>query len=283
MKCDELIEFWLEYVQKNCSRHHKKAVRGVAKNYFKPLRKLPYDSVTREIIRDLYEKGKWGSPNTANRNLMLLKSMFNLAIKEGLIPYNPIDKMPMFRQPRTYKYVPSQEDVEKIAKELPPNLRDIYDGYRYTGAREAELRNLKWVDVKFDQNEIILYTRKKRDRNWTAQPVTIVPELMEILRRREGGTIYVFGEPEKMPPQKLGYWIKKVCRRKGIKPFTTHALRHYAAHTMAERGAPTELVQRVLRHEDIKTTQKYLNGLRTAHEAAKYLSDTIYSTSANNS
>ena len=271
----ELASKWLAYIHKDCSEEHATACDSVYTNHFSPFYNTPCEDISRGLVWGLYESGAWGTPNSGNRNLMLLKGSLNYGVKWGHIEKNPIDKMPKFKQAKSRKYVPPKDHVERIAKVFPQEIRDIYDGYRYTGARPSELRRLTWEHVDLDKNEIILHTRKKRTRDWTGQPVTIAPELRDILtrRKRDGGSSYVFGKDGRQPPDTLNRSIAKACSIEGIPRFTPHALRHYAAHKMAEMGAPTELIQRVLRHEDIKTTQHYLQGLTTAHEAGRYLSD----------
>ena len=61
-----------------------------------------------------------------------------------------------------------------------------------------------------------------------------------------------------------------LCKRAGVKPFGFHALRRFVASYLVDRGKSMKIIQRVLRHKNVSTTERYVhllnNDLRDVYE-----------------
>ena len=122
-----------------------------------------------------------------------------------------------------------------------------------TGMRRGELGNLKVKDVNLDKQRI--YVRGgKGDKD---RVIPIHPDLVDGLSRLiegKAGEVSVFGLKPRSITNKFRHWAKKA----GVN-LHTHSFRHYFATTLVERGANIRVVQELLGHSSLATTQVYLS------------------------
>jgi integrase len=58
-----------------------------------------------------------------------------------------------------------------------------------------------------------------------------------------------------------GHFMRKICIRAGVKPFDFHSLRHLSAVILYKAGEPVSKIQKILRHQNATTTNRYLASL----------------------
>ena len=81
-------------------------------------------------------------------------------------------------------------------------------------------------------------------------------------KEEQGGGEFVFPNPETGRPWfERGKWMRRLCRKAGVKPFGIHAIRHLTASILADSGEPIAKIQRILRHKRQATTERYLHQL----------------------
>jgi integrase len=177
-----------------------------------------------------------------------------------------------------------------------PHLRDVIVTALAGAMRIGEILSLQWKQVRFLQNEIYLpggKTKSKRDR---IVPITIKPELHEILKRRQEGTVegphgrqtfkfgpehYVFGDEAGRQIKNIKTaWANCVLKAHGVEPerarrggsltaaclrrlaeidLHIHDLRHECASRLYfDQGWTIYDVSILLGHADVKTTERYL-------------------------
>ena len=113
------------------------------------------------VERFLRERRKV-SPLTANKEIRYLRATFNYGRKKNLIKANPAEGIDFFPVEKKFKYIPSDEDINKVIAVADPNTQDYLWSIRETMARVNEINRLRWSDVLFKERAVILYTRKKR-------------------------------------------------------------------------------------------------------------------------
>lgn len=145
--------------------------------------------------------------------------------------------------------------------------------FLHTAGRKAEIFNLKWDDIDFSRSFITLWTAK---RSGAKEPDTfpLTRELKaELLKWREIRPVkseYVFvvigednftkdfyGKPFKARQR----FMKKMCKRAGVKHFGFHAIRHLTATELYHKGEPEAVIQAMMRHKNATTTARYLKSL----------------------
>ena len=250
----------------------------------------PYASVkllrgiTHKIIKDFQSyKHEDCRKRTVYNNINGLKKMFNWAVEEKYIAFNPLDGIKnhskkSVEKERDKPVVLTLEEFDKLStytKEHYPHLYALYMVFMYTGARKREIYSLQWRDIDF-QNKRIQIRRKEGFAPKTEEKdMPIHNKLAEILKEipRGGDYDYVFldnnGIPYMFPDKekKKGIYeshlpnrsLHKIAKAIGKPEFRKiHWLRHSFA-TIIARKYGMKFAQVLLGHTDIETTQKYIH------------------------
>jgi integrase/recombinase XerD len=274
----ELIEEFLSYIS---------VERGMADNtlasykrdlskffdFLKTRRAEPVDKITRQMITSfmMAEKDRGLSSNSISRELACIKSFFKFLVRENRIKENVAG---IIESPKLWKKLPSALNLDEVEDLLnSPNLRDFMEirdkaclELMYaTGMRVSELVNLKMDDLNMDvgfvkcfgkgsKERIVPFGKKAREGILRyidkSRPKFLKNKVSNFLFLRRGGK----------PMSRQTFWkiIKKYVRQAGIKKrVTPHSLRHSFATHILERGADLRVVQEMLGHADISTTQIY--------------------------
>ena len=165
------------------------------------------------------------------------------------------------KRPHLLPEIVTDEDVEKLKdtirnhhswKSSIANDLAIIETLSKTGMRRAELANLIVGDVNLNKCRVLVHGKGNKDR--------VIPfgaELCEILTEICQGKAEderVFG----MNKRSLGVKIHKWAVKAGVN-LHTHSFRHYFASKLVERGANVRVVQELLGHSSLATTQVYLS------------------------
>lgn len=101
------------------------------------------------------------SGSTVNRELALLKRMFNLAIDWELFrDLNPVRKVKFFKEFNTGTRVVNPEEEEKLLRNAAPYLQDLIRFALNTGLRTGEIFILRWSNVDFEKNILNVFAPK---------------------------------------------------------------------------------------------------------------------------
>ena len=260
-------ELAVDYLKKLNTYHTKawaKQVRWKLNRYFKTLFELEADSITAQAIQrillDLNGKKK---PATLNEYRKILNAIFNLAIKNNLISDNPIKYLPPFPEDDTPKYIPPEGDFLKVLQAATPDQRAHLLFLKNTMCRIGASRNATWSDVNFEERWVTLKTRKKRGGSERRWKVPLNSELIKVLTelKQRSTSEYIFPNKDNNHQKQYPRYLRGLCKQAGVKPFTFHCIRHFAATVAANRNAPLTAIQTILGHEDIATTSIYLQSL----------------------
>lgn len=209
---------------------------------------------------------------SANKYLVEIVSVFNWLIKEEKYKYaNPAANINRFPTKKYVRYIPTKEDIDKVLDVAEGWQKDFVTMLYHTAARLSEIRLLKWEDVDLNRGTLTLWTSKRKGGNMESRTQAATKTVLEILYRRKAlsspDDIYVFTNPHTGkryhkntgPVREL---FKKLCDKAGVKLFTAHCLRHYiATHLTETNRIGIRETQRLLGHQNISTTEKYLQEL----------------------
>ncbi len=230
--------------------------------------------VRRDILDFLMEgKQKGLAASSLARRLVAIKVFFRHLSREGLLATNVADAMD---SPRLWKILPptlSKEEVERLLSAPNVNrvrgLRDraILETFYATGLRVSELVALTLDSLHFDSEYIRCVGKGNKERVVPigGKAMAAVQAWLErgrpaYVSRGEGGSRAVFLSRLGQSLSRITVWrhIRAYARQVGIrKDISPHMLRHsFASHLLAN-GASLRIIQEMLGHADISTTQIY--------------------------
>ncbi len=231
------------------------------------------NDVSRDDIVDylMEERDRGLSVNSISRRLVAIKVYFTFLHREGLLGKNITDVM---ESPRLWKVLPSmltQREVERLLavpqEDTKFGVRDraILELLYATGMRVSELCDLKLDDVHFDEEYIRCRGKGSKVRvvpfgEQARESLNVYLTESRPLLETRGISLYVFLTYRGKPFSRKGLWrlVKDYARKASIdKTVSPHTLRHsFASHLLAN-GAPLRVIQEMLGHADIATTQVY--------------------------
>jgi len=236
-----------------------------------------WSQVTREHIAAYLIEMREGlayRPTTIARKLAALKSFFRYMQSScANLSTNPIQDMDI---PRAQKELPQILSIDQINclfnqvhADTPGELRDLAMLHMLsaTGMRASELISLDLHDFDADQATILCPGRNGQTRRERLLPLSnVVIETMQrylergrprLLRYENEQSLFLNHHGQRLTRQ--GFWliIKGYARQAGITSITPHMLRHSFATLMLQGGMEMRLVQELLGHAHISTTQIY--------------------------
>jgi len=232
------------------------------------------DEITPLMIEEFRAKRlKEVKKSTTNRDLALLKRMFNLAIEWGYCEKNPVRKVKLFPERENLKErILTEEEELRLLANSAEHLRPILVTALNTGMRLGEILNLKWENVVLKERIIVLRKTKSKKQRIIPINQVLYDELLR-LRLRSGKSSYVFVNPENRKPLKsVKKAFKGAIRRAGIENLRFHDLRHTFATRLLQKGVDVETVKELLGHYSIRVTQRYLHSnLKVKKDAVEKL------------
>ncbi len=226
-------------------------------------------------------------PSTANRRLATLRRYYAWALRHQRVAADPCLNMVAARQPLRVPKALSESQVEALlqapALHTPRGLRDraMLELLYATGLRVSELVGIAALDVSLSDGVVrVVQGKGGKDRlvplgaeaaHWLqrylteARPALVGP--------RASVALFVTARAAAMTRQSFWLLIKKYAVIAGVRaPLSPHVLRHAFATHLLNHGADLRVVQMLLGHADISTTQIYthvarerLKSLHAAH------------------
>ncbi|OGD15069.1 MAG: tyrosine recombinase XerC [Candidatus Aminicenantes bacterium RBG_16_63_14] len=272
----EIAEF-LSFLrhEKNVSPHtlagYERDLRQVAA-YLKE-REVRWDKagnvVLRGFLAELHEKKR--KKTTIGRKLAALRSFYDFCVRKKWIAENPAR---ILATPRPEKRVPSFLSEDETAELLdlprsgrPLDLRDkaILELFYASGIRVSELVGIETGDLHFGERLVRVRGKGKKER--------IVPfggkarEALEDYSRArprlmEGAAgeaaFFLNYRGERLTTRSVQRMVHKCIRRTAVaRKISPHSLRHSFASHLLGRGADLRVIQELLGHASLATTQKY--------------------------
>ena len=213
---------------------------------------------------------------SANRRLAVLRRYYQMALRQNRIAVDPCLRMRSARQPPRFPKTLSEAQVEALLAapdvNTPLGLRDrtMLELMYASGLRVSELVLLKSMEV--GMNEGVLRITGKGDktrlvpfgdeaRGWIERYLAEARGV--ILNGQTDDALFVTGRGGAMTRQMFWILIKKYALKADIQaPLSPHTMRHAFATHLLNHGADLRVVQLLLGHADISTTQIYTHVAR---------------------
>lgn len=226
----------------------------------------------RGFLARLHKKNK---KSTVARKMAALRSCFGYAQKKGWILENPIAQV---RTPKVEKTIPpflSEKEVETLLSEPVTDalleLRDqaFLELFYASGLRLSELTHLDWSSLDFSLGLVRVLGKGGKERivpvgrkamgslNKYQQALTGAQKRSEIkIKNQQAIFLNRFGE--RVSDRTIARRLKRRVVGENLSPtISPHALRHSFATHLLNAGADLRVVQELLGHTSLSTTQKY--------------------------
>ena len=234
------------------------------------------------ISRGLAEGAK---TSTAARRLSGLRRFYRYLLREGVIREDPTLQIDSPRLPRRLPDSLSEEDVDALLSEpdasVPIELRDkaMMEILYGCGLRVSELTEVRVDQVNLRQGVVRITGKGDKERlvplgeeavDWLVQYMREARG--ELLKGRPSDALFPGNRPVAMTRQTFWHRIRHYALRAGIrKHLSPHTLRHAFATHLLNHGADLRVVQMLLGHSDLSTTQIYTHvarqRLQSLHQA----------------
>lgn len=267
---DKNIKFYLEYL-----KYERRVSDNTVESYGENLKKLTQNinkdilSLTTSDIRMILNNMET-SPKTKAHYLSVLNSFYNYMIFNGIIKNNPCSGIKL---PKLEKKLPNYLTIEEIDKLLDIKLIKPID-YRNkamlevlfaTGTRISELINLTLNQIDYNECIIRVLGKGKKDRiipigNTAMEYLKLYINEYRgfILKTKNSEYVFINKNGTKISRQGFFKILKKLVKEAGIeKDVSPHTLRHSFATYLLNNGADLRIIQELLGHENLVTTEIY--------------------------
>ncbi|NYE61755.1 integrase/recombinase XerD [Duganella sp. 1224] len=217
-----------------------------------------------------------GKATSSNRRLSVIKRFYQMLQRQRRIDEDPSLKLVSARQPQRFVQTLSEAQVEALLAapdvHTPLGLRDrtMLELMYASGLRVSELVELKMLELSLNDG-VLRVTGKgaktrlvpfgQQARAWIERYVQEARGV--ILNGQQDDALFVTSRGGPMTRQMFWVLIKKHALKADIKtPLSPHTLRHAFATHLLNHGADLRVVQLLLGHSDISTTQIYTHVAR---------------------
>ena len=207
--------------------------------------------------------------------VVALKIFFRFLAAKGLIERDPAEPLAL---PRIERYLPEtlnelqvEQLLEKVDTTAVHGLRDraIIELLYASGLRISELTNARLENFNFEERivrvtgkgnktRLVPVGRKARE----ALAAYLSTERPTLVKQRTGSEIFLSERGTKLTTARIWQIVKKHAQRAGLeKNVYPHLLRHSFATHLLGNGADLRIIQEMLGHADISTTQVYTHSI----------------------
>ena len=215
-------------------------------------------------------------PRSTARQLSSFRRFYRYQLREGHLREDPTAQIAMPKVGRSLPRSLTEEEVEAllaapaVSDPLGHRDRTMLEVLYATGLRVSELVNLKLIQVNLNQGVLKIVGKGNRERmiplgeeavQWIQQ--FLQGPRVEILLERQTDFLFPTRRGDRMTRQAFWHIIKRNARKAGVsKDLSPHTLRHAFATHLLNHGADLRVVQMLLGHSDLSTTQIYTHVAR---------------------
>lgn len=229
-----------------------------------------------DIQHYLAYKFPTSKPRSISRLIASLRRLYRFCLRENKISIDPSLQIDSPKLPRSLPKSLNEEEVEALLN--APNLQDpiglrdkaMLEMLYASGLRVSELVGIKVTEVSLTEGVVRATGKGSKTRlvplgeeavSWISQ--YLAQARPAILERRPSDAMFVTQRGDAMTRQAFWYLIKRYALQAGItKQMSPHVLRHAFATHLLNHGADLRVVQMLLGHSDISTTQIYTHVAR---------------------
>jgi integrase len=248
---------------------------------------LPLDQVRKQHVINLQSNGITNgyAPGTVNRWVILLRYIFNCAIKWELygLTRNPTKGVDLLDENNQHGRYLTQQEVMRLFAVLDAypskQIANVIKLLLYTGARKREILDARWENLDL-ANRVLKVPISKSGKPRFIVLSDVAVDLLRTIPRRPD-VPWIFFNPKSLKPVSSFFAAWNSIRKKaGIPELRVHDLRHSFASFLVISGHSLYEVQKLLGHYDPKVTMRYAHLSQQAltevtNSVAKFLTQPI--------
>lgn len=232
------------------------------------------DNITSDDIRlyiALRKKRNMVCDTTIDNELRVLRSFYSFLIAEELVTKNPMIRVDNVRKERYKKDALTEEEIEKLRYQASVGTgtrqsekyieRDVFiiEFLLSTGVRVSELVGIKLNEMK--GNRVLVHGKGRKDRYVYMNAKTEFAMNRYMPKRIDKDSPYLFpgGENGHIGKGTIEARTRELANLAGVEKANPHKFRRTCATMALRRGMPIEQVSKMLGHEELSTTQIYLD------------------------
>jgi len=248
---NEIEKLKIEMNSRGFSPKTKKSYLNIVTNFVKYNKKNIFNSDVEDVKRYLAYLNEKGQANIS----------LNVVISALKFTYAIFGKEINIKRPIKEKRLPSvlsKEEVKRIINSLDnPKHKLILKTIYGLGLRVSELQNLKTSDINFDRKIVLIKEAKGKKDRYVNLPESLYNDLQSYIKLNQGE--YVFsGRNGKITIKTIQKIFENALEKSGIeKRASCHTLRHSFATHLLENGVDIRVIQKLLGHNKLETTQIY--------------------------
>jgi len=229
-----------------------------------------------DLEQYLAHRSPHAKPRSIGRLIASLRRFYRYLLRENLVATDPTLQLDSPKLPRSLPKSLTEAEVEALLNQPDINqllgLRDkaMLETLYATGLRVSELVGLKVTEVSLSEGVVRATGKGSKTRlvplgeealDWITR--YLKEARPEILHGQMSDSLFVTQRGDAMTRQAFWYLIKRHAKLAGItKVMSPHVLRHAFATHLLNHGADLRVVQMLLGHADISTTQIYTHVAR---------------------
>ena len=220
--------------------------------------------------------GGGAKPRSTARQLSSFRRFYRYLLREGTIAEDPTAEIAMPKIGRALPQSLTEDEVDallaapNVSEPLGNRDRAMLELLYATGVRVSELINLKMSQMNLNQGVIRIIGKGNRERliplggeaqDWLRD--FIDGARIEILLERQTDYLFPTRRGDRMTRQAFWHIIKRYAKKAGVsKKLSPHTVRHAFATHLLNNGADLRVIQLLLGHSDVSTTQIYTHVAR---------------------
>ena len=213
--------------------------------------------------------------SSISRLITSLRKFYQWLVRQNIQKLNPMLEIDSPKKRRTLPVALTVNEVNNLLeqpdtkKQLGLRDRALLETLYATGIRVSELINLKFTDLHEELKLVKVFGKGSKERlipisevalSWIDSYKEKVRDPLILKIGKNTDFIFLNSRGGSLTRQAVWQIIKHYCKMAGIqKNVTPHTLRHTFATHLLENGADLRVVQEILGHSDISTTQIYTN------------------------
>jgi site-specific recombinase XerD len=252
MKADLLLKRYSPHT----TRAYVRCIRNFAKHFMRPPSEMGETEVRQFILHLAQERNV--SVSVHSTHVSALRFLYRITLRRPQV----VEHLPYPKRPKTLPKVLTMQEVLALFTAIKsPKYKAILAVAYGAGLRVSEICALKPADI--DSQRMLIHVRRgkgNKDR-YVLLGETMLTLLREYYQnaRRKGDYLFPGQKPQNpLSPTAIRHVLRKVASKAGLsKNITPHTLRHSFATHLLETGYDLRVVQTLLGHSSIQTTQRY--------------------------